>query len=104
MSVFRASSLAAVTSLVWSTKVKPSFAASSRICRRTSTMSGSDRTGSCSLETTAIPLFHPVHRPAQQLHASFHVQCCPHTAQRESQFHLGYRHRRLHSHHDRLRV
>src|SRR5690242_19717274 len=48
ISVLRASSLAAVTTFVWSTRLKPSFAALSRTQRRTVTTSASVTTGKVS--------------------------------------------------------
>ena len=50
-SVFRASSLAAVTSLVWSTSDSPFSAAAARTCWRTRTTSSPDWIGSSSIRT-----------------------------------------------------
>src|ERR1700733_9621788 len=88
MSVLRASSLAAVTSLVWSTKESPVRAAASRTRRLTTTMSGSDTTGIVSLSTTDMTgRLMIVERYLQQLHASIDVQSRPHTGKRHTQFH-----------------
>src|SRR6185437_14756508 len=51
-SVFRASSLAAVTSLVWSTSDSPFSAAAVRTCWRTRTTSSPDWIGSSSIRTS----------------------------------------------------
>ena len=50
-SVFRASSLAAVTSLVWSTSDSPCSAAAVRTCWRTRTTSPLDRIGRSSIKS-----------------------------------------------------
>src|ERR1700734_2713644 len=97
MMVLRASSLAAVMSLVWSTRLRPSWEDASRTRLLTVTTSGSVTTGTFSVETTAIHLLVRVDRRAQQFHAGIHVQRSAHSRQRQAQFHQGNCDRRLHA-------
>src|SRR4030095_7049269 len=94
--MLRASSLAAVTSLVWSTRLKPSCTAQSRAICRTTTMSSPERTGRVSWRTTAIPRsFESV--PANQIHSLFDVERRVHAVQRESQLDERDGHGRAHA-------
>src|ERR1700733_5199717 len=106
MSVFRANSLAAVTILVWSTRLKPSSAAHLRTAWRTRTTSVSDRAGRVSLFSTAIavgPSLRP-RRHAKQSHAALDVERRSHAGQGQAQFHEGDGHGRLHADDDGFRV
>src|SRR5689334_21029327 len=102
--VFRASSLAAVTILVWSTRLNPTEMAHSRTTRRTATTSSGDRTAWASSLRTAIPGPRPVDRSADELHALLHVQRGAHSGKRETQLDERDRDRRPHADHDGPRV
>src|SRR4051812_46786590 len=104
MTVFRASSLAAVTSFVCSTRLKPIFAAHSRTVRRIATTWFSSRISNWSLRTTAIPRPGPVDRRLQELHAALDIERGTHALQRESQLDQRDGHGRLHADDDGLRV
>src|ERR1700691_220872 len=104
MIVLRASSLAAVMILVWSTRLRPSWEANSRTRLVTATTSGSVLTGTLSEETTAIHLLVRVDRGSQQLHARVHIQRCAHSRQRKPQLYQSDCHRRLHTHDHGFRI
>src|SRR5689334_11742280 len=105
-SVLRANSLAAVTILVWSTRLNPCATAHDRTLCRTATTSCCERTGSVSHRSTAIwalglhagfrePLFDQAGRVAEQHHALFDVECCAHARKRQAKLDERDRHRRL---------
>src|SRR5262249_23179964 len=102
-SVLRASSLAAVTTFVCSTRVKPTATAASRTVWRTRTTSSWVRIGMRSLRASPglLPL---LERRLDELHALLDVEGGAHPGEREPELHEGDRHRRLHAHHHRLRV
>src|SRR6476660_3470261 len=102
--VLRASSLAAVTTLVWSTRLKPSFADASRTRRLTATTSGSDCTGTVSVEMTAIKGLGAVPRRYKKFHPGVYIQSGTNTRQRETQLDEGNGDGGLHSNHYGLRI
>src|SRR5688500_3423568 len=115
VNVFRASSLAAVTIFVWSTRLNPSSMASARTCCRTTTMSFAVRTGSRSFLRTDIgvpaigegPLFQTIGRVeqrAQQCHAALDVERRSNAGERKAELHEGNRHGGLHAGDHRVRV
>src|SRR5262245_9425207 len=90
ISVLRANSLAAVTILVWSTRLKPSSAAHLRTACRTSTTSLSELAGNVSCFSTAIAVFLPARaRPPEQVHSLLDVQGRAHPRQGQAQFDQG---------------
>src|SRR5512139_3002351 len=107
-SALRASSLAAVTSFVWSTSEKRSSWARRRTSCRTSTTSASEpiatvssfRTGMQSSSRAAPP---SRARPEER-HPLLHVEGGPDAVQGEAELDEGDRHRRLHADDDGLRV
>src|SRR5690349_19204633 len=103
MSALRASSLAAVTILVWSTSENFSSWVSLRTCWRASTMSCSERSGASPLVTDDIGTVR-VYLPTQQRHAAFDIQRGGDTGQRQPEFHQRDRHRGLHAHQDGFRA
>src|SRR5690242_14832021 len=109
--VLRAISLAAVTILVWSTRVKPCCTAQVRTAWRTATTSFSARSCSTSALDGCTIVLVPVvvggvvaDGGFEELHAAFDVEGGPHTGEGEAQLDQGDGDRRLHSHHHRLRV
>src|SRR6185312_15352480 len=109
MTVLRASSLAAVTILVWSTRLKPSSTAQLRTACRTLTMSSEVWTGSFSVRASAIQSLARRRgavdpRDLQHLHGAFDVQRGPHAAERHAQLDQGDGDGRSHAHHHRLGV
>src|SRR5262245_42738784 len=102
MTVLRASSLAAVTIFVWSTRLKPAATAHSRTAWRTATTSSVARIGRRSVRTPAIAM--PIDRGAQELHAALDVQRGLYTRQGEPQLDQRDRDRRAHAHDDRRGV
>src|SRR6187549_1207513 len=104
MTVLRASSLAAVTILVWSTRPKPRLTAHSRASWRTRTTSSSLRTDTCSSLTTAIAGLTLLAGRLQELHAPLHVEGRAHPGQGEAELHEGDGHRRPHARDHRVRV
>src|SRR4051794_24364298 len=101
MSVFRASSLAAVTTFVWSTSDSPRSSASFRTYWRTATTSSEARIASrWGLAWAAMS---PVLvRLPQQIHSALDIQSRAHAAQGQSQFDQRDRDRRLHPGHHRV--
>src|SRR4051812_38532859 len=100
--VLRQISLAAVTILVWSTRLNPASTARRRTVWRTFTISTVDRKGITSDRTGAI--VSPCgRRRLDQRHSSFHVEGCAYTSQREAQFYQRYGHGRPHPHYYRRR-
>src|SRR3712207_6720157 len=92
--VLRASSLAAVTSLVWSTRLNRNSTAHPRTAWRTATTSDSERMGRDSNRRGGIDVapgeFHVgVQGGPQQLHAALHVQRRAHPGEREPQLDEG---------------
>src|SRR4051794_33291197 len=83
INVLRASSLAAVTSLVWSTRPKPSSVDHCRTSWRTRTTSSSDLTSETSrfIVLIADGLRADAECGLQQLHPTLHVQCGAHALQ-----------------------
>src|SRR6202034_4657378 len=88
----------------WSTRLRPSWEATSRTRRLTATTSGSVLTGTFSVETTAIQLLVRVDRGSQQFHARVHIQRGAHSGQRQAQFYQGNCHCRLHAHDHGFRI
>src|SRR5262245_59089190 len=103
--VLRASSLAAVTILVWSTRLKPISTARCRTAWRTMTTCSEVVSGSVSADTkTIVVTLRGVERRGQQFHAAFHVERRADARQRESELDQRDRDRGAHADHDRLRV
>src|SRR5262245_21295957 len=104
--VFRASSLAAVIILVWSTRLKPSSVDHLRTAWRTTTTSSEERMSRRSLFDTTIGVLRraPAHRGPQELHAFFHVERGAHPRERQPQLDQRDGDGRLHADHDRLGV
>src|SRR5687767_11075852 len=94
MSVLRASSLAAVTIFVWSTRLNFSSCVSRRTVPRASTMSCSERTGTTSERVTGIGSFGVA--AAQELHAALDVERGPDAGERQPELDQRDRDRRLH--------
>src|SRR6187397_2814976 len=95
VSVLRASSLAAVTILVWSTRLKPSSFVRRRTACRAMTTSWSVRTGRMSAFKTGIGRNLGDGRP-QSLHPELDVQRGVHAGEREPQLDQRDRDVRLH--------
>src|SRR5579863_2942959 len=105
MSVLRASSLAAVTTLVWSTRDRPICAAVSRTNLLTITTSGSATTGIVSLETTAINVSPvAVERFPKQVHPGVYVKCSSNPGEGHSEFDQRDGNCRLHPDDDGLGI
>src|SRR5687768_16696662 len=104
MTVFRASSLAAVTILVWSTRPKPRLMAHSRAACRTRTTSSSLRTGTCSSLTTAMAGFALIAGALEKLHSALDVEGGAHARQGQAQLHERDGYRRPHPRHHRVRI
>src|SRR5262245_60578904 len=96
-SVLRASSLAAVTILVWSTRLRPCATANSRAICRTRTTSSDDLIDNVSSFTTAIVVLPLCAGALKQAHAFLDVERGSHARKRESQFDERDGHRRAHS-------
>src|ERR1044071_3915013 len=96
MSALRASSLAAVTILVWSTSENLSSWVSFRTSCRASTMSCSERRGAAPLPLGIIGSVR-FDLPAQYGHAAFDVQRGGDAGQGQAQLHQRDRDRRLHA-------
>src|SRR5690348_13425857 len=116
-SVLRANSLAAVTILVWSTRLSPCATAHDRTLCRTATTSCCERTGMVSHRSTAIgilgqcvgartsfPLVGIARRRAEQHHSLFYVERRTHPRQRQSKFDERDRYRGLDAHNDRFSI
>src|SRR6476659_4559236 len=103
MSALRASSLAAVTILVWSTSENLSSCVSLRTCCLASTMSCSERSGAWPLAFGVIGSVRG-YLPAQQRHAAFDVQRGRDAGQRQAELDQRDRDGRLHAHENRLRA
>src|SRR5262245_13338201 len=99
--VLRASSLAAVTSFVWSTRLKPTVVAHSRTTWRTATTSSEARTARRSLRTTAM---RPPIAGREELHAPLDVEGRPDARQRQAELDEGDRDRGPHAHDHRRRI
>src|SRR5262245_26186195 len=97
-SVLRASSLAAVTILVWSTRPSPCATAQSRVACRTRTTSSDDRIDIVSSLTTAINVLPLRAGVLKRPHAFLDVERGAHARQREAQFDERDGHRRAHPH------
>src|ERR1041385_705114 len=110
MTVLRAISLAAVTTLVCSTRLKPCSAAHRRTSWRTRRQSSSLRTGMVSCLRTAIATPPPpIERPSpdgsvEDVQALLDVQGGADSLEREAQLHEGDGDRRPHADHHRLRI
>src|SRR5688500_11977315 len=104
MTVLRASSLAAVTILVWSTRPKASSWASLRTSCRARTTSCSVRTGRVSVLVTDIAGFPPRHGRPEALHPALDVEGRVHAGQGEAQLDEGDRDGRAHADDDRAGV
>src|SRR5919108_3636591 len=102
--VLRASSLAAVTIFVWSTRLKPISTARMRTTWRTTTMSVEERTGSVSSSGIANTVAAARERRAKKLHALVDVQARPNARQGQAQLHQRDGNRGSHADHDRLGV
>src|SRR5438874_8018202 len=102
--VFRASSLAAVTILVCSTRLKPISTARMRTTWRTTTMSFEERTGSVSSSGIAMTVAAARERRAKELHSLVHVQARSNARQGQAQLHERDRDGGPHADHDRLGV
>src|SRR5262245_64747940 len=100
-SAFRANSLAAVTILVWSTRLNPNSAAHFLTACRTRTTSFSDRAGivSCFSTGIGVPLPVPARHALQEFHPLLDVQGRAHPRQRQAQFHERDGDRGLHADH-----
>src|SRR5262249_50723866 len=84
--VLRASSLAAVTILVCSMRLKPSSRAHVRTTCRTATMSWEERTGRVSSTGIAVTVAVAAReRRAEQRHAFVHVETGTHTGERQTE-------------------
>src|SRR5262250_88365 len=94
--VLRASSLAAVTILVWSTRLSPCATAHSRATCRTRTTSSDDLIDIVSSFTTAIDVLLLRAGALKQAHAFLNVERGAHARQRESQLDERNGHRRAH--------
>src|SRR5690348_10739069 len=106
MSVLRASSLAAVTILVWSTRLNFNSTQQARTCWRTPTTSDSPRMGNSSLRVTTI-CPHPSPRSGRVLEVAdsfFDGQRRMDALERQTQLHERDGDRRLHPDDDRLGV
>src|SRR6187549_736613 len=103
MSALRASSLAAVTILVWSTSENFSSCVSLRTCWRASTMSCSERSGASPLAPEVIGTVR-VYLPTQQRHAPLDVQCRGNAGQGQAELDQRDRNGRLHADQDRFRA
>src|SRR5262249_8281242 len=113
--VWRASSLAAVTIFVWSTRLSRRSTAAARTAWRMRTMSSDDRSDSVSSLSIGIRGLGDgfggcavasarLERTAKNLHALFDVESGAHAGKGEAKRHEGDGHRRSHAHHHRLRV
>src|SRR5262245_60349515 len=102
--VFRASSLAAVTIFVWSTRLKPTATAHSRTTCRTATMSSDERIARVSSRRTAIPAPAVLERLADQRDPLLDVQRRAHAGQCQTELDERDRDRRTHADDGRLRV
>src|SRR5215471_4736783 len=103
-SVLRASSLAAVTILVWSTRLRPCATANSRATCRTRTTSSDDLIVIVSSFTTAIAVLLLCAGALKQAHALLNVERGAHSRQREAQLDQRDGHRRAHPDDYRFRV
>src|SRR5215208_6631975 len=99
--VVRARSLADVTSLVWSTRLKPTRSASARVACRTATTSAELRMSRVSCDSAAITVLRKVQRRPEQSHASLYVEGGAHSGERQTELHQGNGHGRLHPYHHR---
>src|SRR4051812_21517329 len=99
MTVLRASSLAAVTILVWSTSPKPRAMAHSRAIWRTRTISSSLRSGTSSSLTTAIAALARLAGHVQEVHSELDVERGAHAGQGEAELDEGDGDRGPHSRH-----
>src|SRR4051812_27655465 len=104
VSVLRASSLAAVTIFVWSTRLKPSSTARCLTAWRAPTTSSADLTGRSSLRRTGNVAPPAVDAAAQQIHAALDVERRPYPVQRQPELHERDRDGRLHTDDHRLGV
>src|SRR5215471_977981 len=84
-SVLRAGSLAAVTILVWSTRLSPCATANSRATCRTRTTSSDVLIDNVSSFATAIDVLLPFGAGLKHAHAFLDVEGCAHARQREPQ-------------------
>src|SRR6185503_13211126 len=104
MTVLRASSLAAVTILVWSTRPNPRLTAHSRASWRTRPPSSSPRTDTCSSLTTAMAGLALLAGGLQELHAPLHVEGRAHAGQGEPELDEGDGDGRAHARDHGVRV
>src|SRR5689334_2196020 len=100
--MLRASSLAAVTSLVWSTRERRVSTAISRTAWRTMTMASFAATLRLSRRVVAIDA--PLERRSQKLDASLHGQSRTHARKRQPELHESDGHGRPHAHDHGFRV
>src|SRR5262245_5821418 len=103
-SVLRASSLAAVTILVWSTRLRPCATAHSRATCRTRTTSSDDLIDIVSSFATAIDVLLLCVGALKQAHALLNVERGAHARQREPQLDERNGHSGAHSDDYRFRV
>src|SRR5215468_6370644 len=102
MRALRASSLAAVTSLVWSTSENPISCDSFRTSWRASTMSCSLFSGDSPL--VVVMVADRVYLPTQLRHAPLDVERGRHSGERQAELHQRDRDGRLHAHQHGLRA
>src|SRR5262245_6697190 len=103
-SVLRANSLAAVTILVWSTRLRPCATAHSRATCRTRTTSSDDLIDIVSSFATAIDVLLLCSGALEQAHAFLDVERGAHARQREAQLDERNGYRRAHPDDYRFRV
>src|SRR5262245_53463673 len=100
----RASSLAAVTTLVWSTRLNPISMARWRTAWRAMTMCSEVVSGSVSADTDVIVAPGESDGPRQQFHTALDVQRRTHAGQRHAELDERNRHGRTHADDDRLSI
>src|SRR5215207_9135425 len=102
--VLRASSLAAVTSLVWSTRLNPTRSASARAACRTATTSAELRISRVSWDSAGISVLRLVQRGSKQGHPALHVERGPHSGKGEAKLYQRNGDGRLHPDHYGCRI